>query len=388
MTKGAIIAVSGPVVDVSFETSSALERYFVGEDVSTEARGKAVHVQADKMSGDVKFAFVNPISLSAFDFRFAPPKSQANFSEFRIILTDYYDRTNQKAISYKKLGEGYYFSVGDGKDYEISSAYSFGDGEQKRVWYDSLVKKVLNNYSMSVPFDFGFTTDMCLLDLEFVGIDGDAAVEIKQINNQVLVNYGMDLAVPSIGVTQSGGAYAQGTQVTIHRAYMTDILSPILSGDLTVSVEGPSGYLTSVDGVLLDGDCDSTRSYDVVLDEFGSYIVTYMGKDQNGLENVVVYRISVVDGEAPVVTFKNLPNGMPTVKVGQKYTIADYVVTDNYSDPKKVAVTLFVYDEHFGLIAINEKSFTPTNAGTYTIYAYCTDEAGNSSFSSYRVKAV
>ena len=376
-----------PIVDVNFEETSGIEKYFVGEEISTEARGKAVYVQANKMSGDVKFSFVNPISVSSFDFRFTPPKSQANYSEFRIILTDYYDRTNQKVITYKKNAEGYYFSVG-GKDYEVSSAYDFADGELKKVWYDALVKKVLNNYSMSVSFDFGFKTDMCLLDLEFVGIDGEAAVELKQINNQALVNYGMDLAVPSIGVVQSGGAYQQGTTVTIHRAYMTDILSPILSSDLIVSVEGPSGYVTSVDGVLLDGNCNSARSYDITLEEYGSYIVSYYGKDQNDLENTVVYRISVVDGEAPVLTFKNLPDGMPTVKVGKNYTIANYAVTDNYSAPEKVSVTLFVYDQYFGLIATNVKSFTPTQAGIYTVYAHCMDEAGNSSYTSYRVKAV
>jgi len=375
-----------PIVDVNFLSINNIERYFVGEDVTTEPSGKDVLCTANSGVEKATTSFVSPISISAFDFRFIIPESQ-NFTQLNVILTDYYDRTNKKVITFKEVEEKTYFTVNGGKDFEITSPNFFDDGELKRVWYNSKTKMVQNTYSMLIPFEFDFISDLCFIDIEMAGITGPSQIKLRQLNNQSLMNFGMDVGTPNIGVKQSGGSYAVGTKVTIHRAYVSDVLTPILTGDFTMSVEGPSGYVISSDDVLLDGDCPNNRSYEITLEEYGIYTVTYSVKDQNGVENSLSYRINVVDEVPPTITFKGVPNGIQVIKVGKKYTIADYQASDLFSPANKLKVTLFVYDEHFGRVSTGSKTFVPNKAGIYTIYAYCTDEAGNSSYCSYKVKA-
>lgn len=375
-----------PIVDVNFETINNLERYFIGENVTTEPSGKDVLCTVNSGVEKATVSFVSPISISSFDLRFIIPEDQG-FTSLNIILTDYYDRTNKKVITFKEENEKTYFIVNGGKANEITSPNFFDDGELKRVWYNSKTKMVQNTYSMLIPFEFDFISDLCFIDVEFAGITGSAQIKIRQLNNQSLMNFGMDVGTPNIGVKQSSGSYEVGTKVTIYRAYVSDILTPILTNDFTVSVEGPSGYVISSDDVLLDGDCPNNRSYEITLDEYGIYTVTYKVKDQNGVENSLSYRINVVDEVPPTISFKGIPNGIQVIKVGKKYTIADYEASDLFSPANKLKVTLFVYDEHYGRISTGSKTFVPNKEGIYIIYAYCTDEAGNSSYCSYKVKA-
>ena len=374
-----------PIVDVNFADMNNLERYFVGDSISMQTAGTSARCDVEAGVGTAMASFINPISVSSFEFRFTIPEDQ-QFTALNLILTDYYDRTNKKVISYKKVGEKSYFNVNGGLDYEIASPNFFDDGELKRVWYNSKTKMVQNTYSMLIPFDFGFTSDLCLFDVEFVGVTGNASALFRQLNNQSFANLGMDIGDPSIGAKQSSGSYEQGTKVTIYRGYTSDVLSPILTGDFTVSVEGPSGYVTSLDGVLLDGSCDNNRSYEITLDEYGVYVVTYQISGQNG-EKTLSYRINVVDEVPPQISFNNLPNGIQVIKINKEYTVADYVVSDNFSSADKVSVTIIIYDEHFGCISVGSKTFVPNKKGVYTIYAYCVDEAGNSSVCSYKVQA-
>ncbi len=141
-----IVSEEYPIVDVNFEEMNNLERYFVGENISVQSVGVSARLDVNADVDTATASFINPISVSAFEFRFQIPEDQG-FTGLNLILTDYYNRTNRKVISYKKVGEKSYFNVNGGKDYEISAPNFFDDGELKRVWYDSKTKMVQNTKS-------------------------------------------------------------------------------------------------------------------------------------------------------------------------------------------------------------------------------------------------
>ena len=66
-----------------------------------------------------------------------------------------------------------------------------------------------------------------------------------------------------------------------------------------------------------------------------------------------------------------------TAKVGDKITIPTATVSDNLTQVCTLKVYIFNQNGQLLELKAEDKGFTPTAAGTYTVVYYAVDEAGN-----------
>ncbi|MBO5363016.1 MAG: hypothetical protein J6A46_01660, partial [Clostridia bacterium] len=145
----------------------------------------------------------------------------------------------------------------------------------------------------------------------------------------------------------------------------------------------PNGdYVTSTDGVLLDGSVLGTREYAFTVTMYGDYSVSYVAEDQNFNQCTAGSVIIVEDETAPVITLNC--DAVVTVPQLVVYKIDAYSITDDLCAKEDLIVTVFVMDQFNSVVSVGEE-FETKYAGTYTVYVYCEDTAGNGSFASYTV---
>ena len=372
-----------PIADVGFGDRLRLADYF--DAVSGNAATGTSFVRLSATNDDAVHAkFINALSLDSFLFRFSVPVGFDGFTAVRVVLTDYYDPAVRAEIAYTQTSDGIRYSVNGGRAYN-SLGRSFADSEIVYFSYNGDTNGFQNSFGDSAACDTQFSSDLVLMDIYLEGVTGSAGIDIRQIANQSFANTTVDRMEPNVTVRQSGGVHSLGSTVTVFAAQASDVLTPVLRHDITVSVTAPNGdFLTSADGVLL-GAADCSRNYEITLASFGVYQVTYRCSDQNGRVKTVSYNISVIDETPPSVSFAVPADEEQTAKVGQTVRIAALTATDDISSADKLEITVLVYDGNGAPAAMNCTEFVPARAGQYTVYAQCTDEAGNTAYASYRI---
>ena len=181
----------------------------------------------------------------------------------------------------------------------------------------------------------------------------------------------------------------QNSVGTIYAGVATDTLSTVTEKNLTVTVTVNGKPVTSRDGVLLK-DVVANRDYEIEFAQYGDYRVVYTAKDESGKSSIQYYVVTVADMVAPEISFKDGSTSETTqkVKLYYKYSIKEYVVSDNYSSAEDISVYVYIYTQNGCLIHYNVEEFTLTEAGSYVVYLYCVDKDGNYATASYRLLAV
>ena len=139
-------------------------------------------------------------------------------------------------------------------------------------------------------------------------------------------------------------------------------------------------YVLSEEGILLDGSATASANYTFTLKEYGKYRIQYRTIDQSGNEVTMPYLINVEDDEKPSI---QIENEVITIKRLTVYEIKNYVVSDNITAQDKLSVTVIVMDKKQNSVISVGNEFEAKYSGEYTVYIYCTDEAGNSSYASF-----
>ena len=99
--------------------------------------------------------------------------------------------------------------------------------------------------------------------------------------------------------------------------------------------------------------------------------------------------MNVIDVEAPVITVNEDISKTFTVTSNTEVPVIDYSVSDNYTEEKRLTVWVVVKDDLFNTVSAerNAKNISLPKAGEYTVYIYCKDAEGNTSYISYKVTA-
>ena len=364
------------IVDVGFNGTLLMSEYFQG-DFTKEASYDHVLYTSNVKEGDNAMQFVNALSFTNFRLDFTVPLG-AYYQALRITLTDYYDRANKTVIEFSSI-DGSLCATVDGTLYKGSGA--FADDSIKSVYYNNSTKKWILPDGTAVSYTNKFATDLCLMEVALVGITGDASVKISMVCNQPFNNNFMDVIEPIIAVKSPAGQRTINDTITLDPALYVDVLSPALYGVLTVEVKDPAGNrVTSNEGVLLNGKVLADTAYSFNVTQYGNYRVTYKAVDQGGNSSTITKVIFVVDEEAPVVTVKDQTVTIPVLTV---FNVENFTVSDNYSAEDKLTVTVMVCDEsNYSVVSVGSR-FEAKYAGTYTVYVYCEDEAGNNSYASF-----
>lgn len=377
------------IIDVGFDGALRIADYFVSDDMETVPEYDYIDFNSTVSSGTSRTEFINRLSPALFSMEFAIPTAKAKFGTFSIVLSDCADERNKIAILYETINGALNVSVGGGKPYVINGRID--DGMKRTVRYDAAAGNFYFSdlsSTTSVPFEFDFESNYCMMAIEFGNVRTGAGFTLYSLQNQLIGNRTYDGYAPQIYCKESSGYVEIGTTATAYVASVSDVLSPWLKSELTLSVIAPDGgYVTDNNGVILNSVTGS-KDYVFTLSSYGVYYVEYHVRDESGNPADQSYRINVADMVAPTITFED-DSGADTVqsvKLGYKYKVKDYSVSDNYSSAENIFSAVYIFNKNGLLVSYGSDEYTFTETGDYTVYVYCFDEAGNYAYAFYKVK--
>ena len=316
------------VIDVGYPIH--LEKYFQGDFIE-ESNTNDVTLKASSSNAHDIFASI--LSYKNLYVKFAIDKDSFACDELEFKFTDSTNKNNSLSFHIKVKSNQTYLSIGSSKtDYEFSSfieddneTYAIDFNSSTRVLKDVLHKDVeLVNYNdQGEPF-IGFGGGV-YLDITMKNIKSDSFVKMYSISNQPLghLNYSeyYDFSDPIIVFHDNFITEQEyGADAFVPGVEIFDVLS---NAEVTVSVKAP-------DGTYKIRNLDGRVDHSFVLDQFGSYLVTYRGEDSEG--NIVSYprKILVYDFIAPEITITGSLKA--TYGINASVTIPSYKVTDNLND--------------------------------------------------------
>ena len=118
------------------------------------------------------------------------------------------------------------------------------------------------------------------------------------------------------------------------------------------------------------------------MEQYGTYSIEYKVTDYTGNVKRYSFVLSSKDVQPPTIT---LIGGYKTsAEKGDEITIAEVEVADNYSD--ELTVYVFLYRPDGTITQLTSTDFTANATGTYTVYYYTFDKAGNAITAHYQIK--
>lgn len=364
------------VCSVGFEDEELdFKKYFLG-DVNITSSDSSITMKTNSAFSDVEIIYANVISLDKFAFEFKVLRGMSGFSQFDIVLTDYYDRDYKYVMTYHN-DNGTKSISSNGGNKTILNKFQFADLKNS-VSYKSSTKEFIDVSEKVFIDKANFTADKVILSFAIRGVVSDSALEIYKINNQNFNSYSSDTATPSISVPHAWGRYEPGTEIMFKKPSLTDVITSIVWEDVKFTINKPSGgYAVSIDDVLLDGTQSANRDFSVCLQEYGVYRVRYVIKDQNGNTYNYSYPVNVVDEISPTLVIGSGYNKETVISadLGDKVNVEKATVTDNISSNLKVFVTVFAPNGQ--TFNVPEGHFIANEFGTYKIMYACIDDAGN-----------
>lgn len=356
------------VVDVGIDAAKlSIGEYFVG-DFDYEVKPSNI-IYTAKTAGDKTLEFVNPISFANFYFGFAAGKANA-FGNMTIKLTDFYDRSKVVEIQLTKNNKGVgYMTVNGGKSILLTQDYTSGSNAYVNFANGMITLNTADELAFSSPFTF----DKCLFSVTFYGMEAGASVLINKIGNQAMGRLFSDTANPMIYVEDIERVGSLGGSFVVNKPAVTDVLTPIVSKNVTVTVYYDRQPMEATDGTVMNKVRDFDKSYQLNTNEFGDYLITYNFTD--GI-NSDVYRqeVSVIDREPPQLT---LNTTHIEAKVGEEVPAISYVVTDNETASEKIEVWFLVVDCDAVIVTTSNTTFTIHMPGNYTVWVWAADANGN-----------
>ena len=360
------------IVDVGYKTAGySLTGYFAGDYVGSQSEETPDYTSynlTNSTSGTL--AFVNPLVLSCFSFRFSLSESVKTGS-FTIVLTDYYNRGNKIKI---KFGD---VVTVNGREIRVTDAYS---GTPISLSYAS---KSLSVGSTIVSLEAGFTTEKALFSVEFENITSAGTFNVYSVCGQSFGYYvKSDTILPMAYMDEIDKVAYVGDIFTLPKPSFADVLSPSSRLNCTVSVYKSGVSVKTVDGTELK-NVYALEDYSFKIDGYGTYLIIYKYTDGAGKTCELRPTISVIDVVAPTIKLNDY-NGRPVeTTIGAVNTPLSYAISDNVSKENAMDVLIVVYNCKGVRVSAARDSFVISKEGKYTVYLYCFDEAGNTAYVSY-----
>ncbi len=377
---------SREIVDVGFDTTVNMQNYFKG-DFTAAPDVNYIDFASNVTSGDNELKFINKLATALFSLNYAVPSSQ-NITSYDIILAD--ENGNRIVLTHKMSGGNFCVSVNGGAEVALSG--TIHDGAERQIAYDPATNQLLfsdNTTTVATRLNGEFG-DYYTLSIALRGISGDAVLRIIRIQNQLICSDEWDYSDPEIYAERAKGYVEVNSEITVFSGVASDVLFPIADKDFTISVRCPDGtYAIDKNGLELKR-VPANQSYTLILTQFGDYRVEYSTMDACGREGRSRYIITSADVTAPTLSFDDGSTAETTqiMKVGYKYNLKSFTVSDNDTANDEIVKHIFVYNSYGQLILAEKGEFTPTEEGIYTVYVYAFDKAGNSSYISYQINAV
>ncbi len=376
-----------PVVDVNYGDKIQMANYFQGEGFVSEASESAItYTKAFDGASEASLEFINRVLINQFTFTASFPEDSAAFEKFDVYFTDALDATSVLKITFAFASDKTVsFIVNDFEQKVYRTGY-IGETANLNLFYQQSTNSLLINNNLTVALNTtgvfnGFNGGFASFKVNFTGVTGKVGCAISHVCNQPF-NKGIDTIKPVVFLAEKTANLINiNEEFTIKSAEAFDLLDPSVT--LTFKLMSFKGlFITSVDGVVLDGTQDPSRDYTVKLTDYGRYSLQYISKDSTGNRYEVQNLITVQDSVVPEIT---LNKGYQTqANVGGKIAIAKIAISDNVDETITTRCYVIAPNEEMISVELNG-SFTAQYKGTYTVYYYAVDAAQNVAMVSYTV---
>lgn len=385
-----------PVVDVGYKTATHnAVSYFHGYTGTPVVTDEATTYTVAEREGKYMLGFANKLQTYNLRFDLRIPET-ADYTKVNAYITDVENPENVLMMSYS-VGENgtVYYSVNNGTQKPISGlekgdTFSFRyAASTNSVTFITTQEEVLTN--LAGEKWTGFATNMVWLEWELECVDGaDTSIIVEGINNQRFYKAEtFDLLDMAPEFYQDIGSISPinslNTKITVPTVYVADVFA--VGTKVTLQAYAPDGsYVTAVDGTVLDGTVTGLTTYEVLLKDYGMYDFKYSITDDLGRVNKRgTFQISVADTQAPNVVIQAHAN---TAKIGETFKAADITLTDDISAMADCTYSIYVECPDYTMVSMTVQGETPfifTQAGTYTVWYFANDKAGNSTLASYEI---
>ncbi len=374
------------IADVGYDGSLDMKKYFKG-DFKAEADYSYISFKSLKSSGKNSLLFINPLATELFSITYSVPET-SGASSYSVVLTDREDSRIKTEFLFSSRYGVSYLSVNGGEEKALNG--KLNDGGERKIYYNAEAKTFVyasSTQTISFPAETNGSR-YCYAEIIFNDASLNSEVRVARIMNQLICKDTSDDFVPQVRVEGALGSVSIGTTLKIRAAVYCDALSSVLRANARVSVSLPSGgYAKSTDGKELK-DVFADEEFEISFSEYGIYRLTYVVKDASGKITEQPYGIEVADMVAPEVSFDDGSDAetVQTIRLGYKYKIKKYTLSDNYDSADDLTVHTFIYDKNGVIVKYGVNEFSLTEVGDYTVYVYCVDTSGNYGYASYKLK--
>ena len=357
-----------------------IENYLVTENATLDVLDTEIDLIA-KQKGDLKADFVNPLLAESATVTLNTLPSKGELQNLELTFTDSLDSKQSVTMKLEKKGtaECAYYTLG-AKSYLTKT--SLAESNNLEFSYSSGVFTFnetgikASTYDNGEAFN-GFSSGKVYVSVKAKNLASGMGFAWTRIDNQSMSYASSDYNAPRIQIVGDyGGSHSLGEVATINKVNAGDVLDP--NALCYVSVSSPSGEVAKgIDGVSLSL-VKADKEYQVKLEEYGQYIVTYKAMDTNGESTTFIYAINVEDEEAPVITLKNEPAS--EIALGDYIRLPEYEVSDNSGKEVTVSIYVDTPDGRSYLMSGDRNCFKPESQGVYTLRIRAMDESGNISY--------
>ena len=381
------------VVDVNFKGALSMKDYFheEGNVFTKSAASDGVKYISNGVATEATLKYVNVLSLPSFAIEFTLLSKEKNSetaqytkpSAITFTFVDYYNRNNTLTLKFADSNgntavyiDGELVATLTRNILDVKTLATFSNGFTIGG----------NNY----PWKGSFTSDKTFLWVTLEGMQGPTCLNVSKLCDNKLSDATKDKADPVIYVPSSNIGYqAINKVITIAQANASDIIAPYLESGLRLYVRKPDGtFVTSLDGVELNGTCPVDREYQIQLTEVGIYTVLYEYYDQNSDNCTFVYSPTVKDQTPPTLKVEGkTENEVVTAKWGATVEVASFTASDDVTTAEALdAWVVVIYPSGIMRDLGNGGSFYAEEKGVYTVLYSAYDEVGNFSTFAYVVK--
>jgi hypothetical protein len=377
-----------PVYDVKTDGYLDMSKYFLPMDDNGTVLTTMSSVELS-MTGDTSFEFVNYVTVYPFITEFTYGEFPTRIGKFHVYLTDILDESKFLKFTYDFKGGVATFYMNDSQKLTSVISVALAEGGRNQLTFKAEEKVVYFDINKGSGFPVstfyngqeftGFTDERVYVTYAFEGVrvgkDEKATLAINTLNLTYLSNDNGDYMAPLVSmIGKVGGEREINEVIQLPKIVANDVFSGDV--DAYITVKAPSGqFARTEDGHLLDNYLYTGGALAIKLTEYGRYEVHVTAQDDAGNDGLAAMIIKVVDTEAPKVTLSD--DVVTSAKVGKKVKLPTATVSDNLTQNCTVKVYVFNQNGYVLELGEEDKGFTPTSAGVYTVVYYVIDEAGN-----------
>ncbi len=356
----------------------AIQNFLITDNINLDVGDSNTGVYA-KTRGDASFTFANAVIAENSSIQLATDPGKENFQAIEVTFTDSLNENEKVTMRIQKNASDTINFTIDERTYPAKASFSAKNtltfNYSNGYFSFENMGVEANVYDNGEAFK-GFSSGKIYISMTLKDAKPDAGIRLAKIDNQSMAYATDDYGVPRIIIHGDyGGTYHYGEIATINRVESSDALDP--NSSVTVSVRDPNGKIVKdINGVLLE-KVSASREYQINLNDFGQFIVTYEALDSAENASNFIYAINVEDDIAPTIEVTgDLPK---TVKVGENVRVPSFKASDDQD--QSVETTVYIITSHGEVIYLgSHNAFKPKYEGIYTLRIRAMDKAGNVSY--------